>query len=90
MRDLAALFAVLLALGCASPAERLDEARRDAMIALAESRCDLDETIEKRPAVQAACNDVRNACFDGPTFELRATAEGCDGAVETLRSVSGS
>lgn len=89
MRASALILASLAILGCNSAEDRkVEAARADARGALDAARCDYTDTIANHPDVQAACNDVRQACYDGPLPELRATADGCEAAATRLSTLS--
>lgn len=78
---------VVVGVGCSTD-DRLATARTELRDALVVAQCDHRDTITYRPAVQAACNNARYACYDGPTADTVATADRCEAAVRELeRSV---
>jgi hypothetical protein len=82
------VLAFLLA-GCSTAEDRkVAAAREEARGALAAARCEYTDTIANHPDVQAACDDVRLACYDGPLPELRATAKGCEAATARLSTAA--
>lgn len=87
---LLAAAALLALVACSTTDEQTDlsAARLALPGVLKAARCDYDDTIANRPAVQGACNDARYACYGGSTPETLPTAKGCRAALDSLEAVS--